>query len=561
MAFDGLVTRGVVNSLKDKILYGKVDKIYQPEKSELVFQIHTDKGRFKLYISCDTGHPGLFLTEESFQNPETPSGFCMLLRKHLQGSRIIDIKQIEWERICEIHFETRDELGFNVTRKIIVEIMGKHSNIVFADADSHRILDSVKRISIDVNRARQILPGLTYEYPPSQNKIPPTDVTEEMFDNFNSSKDVLSTIQGICPAISRQLFAAEDGYGLLQDYLRRLDARDFVNTVYIEEAPVPFEFHILPLAEFDAMEQKHFKSVSETIEYFYSHRESSNRVKQKASDLTRYLHGLLKKLYHKKQNLLEDILQAEQADTFRLYGELLTANLHMLKQGDKKVKLLNYYTNENIEIPLDPRFSPSKNAQLYYKRYNKAKTAIVEKQSQIENTNRDIEYLESVLGFIDLADQTQTIDDIRDELTQAGYLRRKKHHQRRKRKGFSFAPYKYETSDGFKVLVGRNNTENDQLTLKKAARTDLWFHTKDIHGSHTILFTEGREVSDLAIFQAASIAAYHSKGRLSENVPVDYTKVKYVKKPSGAKPGMVIFTDNKTVYVTPSLPEEKVSNN
>ena len=554
MAFDGLVTRGIINSLRDKILYGKVDKIYQPEKSELVFQIHTDKGRFKLYISCDTGHPGLFLTEENFQNPESPSGFCMLLRKHLQGSRIIAIKQIEWERICEIHFETRDELGFNVTRKIIVEIMGKHSNIIFVNDDSHKILDSVKRISIDVNRARQILPGLTYEYPPSQNKIAPTDITEEDFQKFNSPKDVLNTIQGICPAISRELFAASNGYQLLQDYLKRLDSCNFENTVYIEEAPVPFEFHILPLKEFDSMEQRHFNTVSETIEYFYSHRESSNRVKQKASDLTRYVHGLLKKLYHKKQNLLEDILQAEQADTFRLYGELLTANLHMLKQGDKKVSLLNYYNGETIDIPLDPRFSPSKNAQIYYKRYNKAKTAIVEKQTQIEHTNEDIQYLESVLGFIELADLTQTIDDIREELTQAGYLRRKKHHQRRKKKNGGFSPYQYETTDGFKVLVGRNNTENDYLTLKKAARTDLWFHTKDIHGSHTILFADGKEITDLAIFQAASIAAYHSKGRLSENVPVDYTKVKYVKKPSGAKPGMVIFTDNKTVYVTPSLP-------
>ena len=555
MAFDGLVTRGIVNSLRDKILYGKVDKIYQPEKSELVFQIHTDNGKVKLYISCDTGHPGLFLTDESFQNPETPSGFCMLLRKHLQGSRIIDVKQVEWERIAEICFETRDELGFNVTRKIIVEIMGKHSNIVFADDDSLRILDSVKRISFDVNRARQILPGLTYEYPPSQNKTSPEDVTPEMFESFTSPKDVLSSIQGICPAISRELFDAEDGYQLLQTYLRRLDSRDFENTVYIKDAPVPFEFHILPLTEYNNMEQKHFDTVSNTIEYFYKHRESSNRVKQKASDLTRYIHGLLKKAYHKKQNLLEDILQAEKADDYRLYGELLTANLHMLKQGDKKVKVLNYYDNKEIEIPLDPRFSPSKNAQIYYKRYNKAKTAIVEKQTQIENTNTDIEYLESVLGFIELADQTQTVDDIREELTQAGYLRRKKHHQRRKRKNSGIAPYEYHTSEGFRVLVGRNNVENDALTLKKAARTDIWFHTKEIHGSHAILFTEGREVTDLAIFETASIAAYHSKGRLSENVPVDYTLVKYVKKPSGAKPGMVIFTDNKTVYVTPKLPQ------
>ena len=555
MAFDGLVTRGIVNSLKDILIDGKVDKIYQPEKSELVFQIHTNNhGKVKLYLSCDTGHPGLFLTEENFQNPETPSGFCMLLRKHLQGSKIKDVKQVEWERIAEIYFDTRDELGFNVTKKIIVEIMGKHSNIVFVDVDSLKILDSVKRVSLDVNRARQILPGLTYEYPPSQNKTAPDNVTQEQFSTFSSPKDVLSTIQGICPAISRELFNADNGYELLQTYLKCLEERNFDSRVYIKESPVPYEFHVLPLNDYKDMDQKKFNTVSETIEYFYTHRESSNRVKQKASDLTRFLHGLLKKSYHKKQNLLEDILQAEKADDYKLYGELLTANLHMLKQGDKKVTVLNYYNGENIEIPLDPRFSPSKNAQIYYKRYNKAKTAIIEKHAQIENTNKDIEYLESVLGFIELADQTQTIDDIREELTQTGYARRKKHHQRRKKKNSGISPYEYHTSDGFRVLVGRNNTENDILTLKKAARTDLWFHTKDIHGSHTILFTEGKTVTDLAIFQAASIAAYHSKGRLSENVPVDYTLAKYVKKPSGAKPGMVIFTDNKTVYVTPSLP-------
>lgn len=553
MAFDGLVTRAIVNELHDKLLLGKIDKIYHPEKNELVFLVHTNKQKYKLYASVDTNHPGAYITEEDYQNPLQPSSFCMLLRKHLLSGRITSITQKDWERIIEIQFETRDEMGFNVNKKLIIEVMGKHSNIVLVDVTTGKIIDAIKRISIDVNRARQILPGMVYEYPPSQNKIAPTEITEDFFGDVNTPKDILNGIQGVSPLIAEELYQSENPYDKLQQYLKSIENREFCTKTYLKENGTPMDFHVIPVTAYDELERVDFETVSQTIEYYYSHRESSNRVKQKSTDLKKHLNTTLKKMYLKKQKISEELLKAENSEKYRLFGELLTANIHAIKPGATSVDVVNYYNGETVTIPLDKRYHPSKNAQMYFKKYSKSKTAIVEKKLQLEHTDEDIAYLESVLNFVDMADKTETIDNIREELIESGFIRRRKLSNRPKKKA-SIDPYVYKTSDGFTIYAGRNNKENDILTTKKANRTDLWFHTKDIPGSHTILFTEGREPSDNAIFEAAAIAAYHSKGRQSENVPVDYTEIKYVKKPSGAKPGMVIFTNNKTVYVTPKLP-------
>ena len=554
MAFDGLVTRAIVNELKDNLLQGKIDKVYHPEKNELVFSVHTNKQKYKLYACVDTNHPGIFITEDEFQNPLTPSGFCMLLRKHLTGARIINISQKDWERIVEIDFETRDELGFNVNKKLIVEIMGKHSNIILVDTKTDKILDSIKRISIDVNRARQILPGMIYEYPPTQNKISPDKLTSADFDNFSDPKSILNNIQGISPLISEELFESKSPHEKLKGFLNLLENRDLTCKIFLKEEDIPMDFHVLPIESYHELKSKNMDTVSKTIEYYYSHRESSNRVKQKSTDLNKHVNTTIKKLYLKKQKLSEELLKAEHSEKYRLYGELLTANIHSIKPGSSSVDVLNYYNGETITIPLDKRYHPSKNAQNYFKKYSKSKTAIVEKNNQLEHTDADILYLESVMSFIEMADSTETIDNIREELIESGFIRRRKLSKQPKKKN-EIKPFTYTTTDGFIVLAGRNNKENDILTTKKAAKNDLWFHTKDIPGSHTILFTGGKDPSDIAIFEAAAIAAYHSKGRMSENVPVDYTKIRFVKKPSGAKPGMVIFTDNKTVYVTPKLPQ------
>lgn len=553
MAFDGITTRAIAKELEENLLLGKIEKIYQPERDELIFLIHTKQGKKKVYMSVATSHTGVYLTEGDYQNPTNPSSFCMFMRKHLSSARIVRIEQYNFERIIEMDFETRDELGFNKNKRLIIEIMGKHSNIILVDLANQKILECIKRVSIDVNRARQLLPGLTYEYPPTQDKIPFLSATSEDLISIKSSHDVLEKIMGISPLISREIFDAKDSAKKLNEFQLALTTMDLCPKVYLKEDGTPLDFHVLPIKEFENTKSISFNSVSETVSYYYSHKFSSNRIKQKSSDLTRHVNALLKKTKLKKQRLLEDLMKAENSDRYKLYGEILTANLHLVKAGDSKVTLTNYYDGEPITIPLDKRYHPSKNAQNYFKKYSKAKTAVIEKKVQLEETENDIIYLDSVNNFIDSAETTIDIDAIREELIDNGYLRRRRVIKGKKIK-HKMSPIEYKTSDGFKILVGRNNKENDHLTMKMASKNDIWFHTKDIPGSHTILFIDGKKPSDIAIFEAAAIAAFHSKGKLSENVPVDYTKVRFVKKPSGAKPGMVIFTNNKTVYVTPFDP-------
>ena len=561
MSFDGMVTGAVVHQLRNTLIGGKIEKIYQPESDEIILNIHSGRDNYKLYISSNSSHARIHLITESTSNPLNPLGFCMLLRKHLQGGRITSIQQKASERIVEIFIDTINELGFSVNKKLIVEIMGKHSNIIVVDIASNRIIDSIKRISIDVNRYRQLLPGQQYLYPPSQNKIPYYGITEHQVNSFiedvsdQTAKALMSHIQGISPIISEEIvyqagYQNQTIFQSLRNFVNRIDSDTPAPKVYLQEDGTPFDFHLFSLNTIsDYYQELDFQNISDAISYYYSNKSSSNRIRQKSSDLERAVGNSLDKLYLKKQRLSEDLLQAENSDIFRLYGELITANLHQIKQGDSKAELLNYYNNELTSISLDPRFSPIQNAQRYYKKYSKAKTAVTEKKIQLEEANADISYLESVLSYIEKANSIEEIEELRQELVEGGYLRKRKNNFKPSKS--KPAPYQYTTSDGFRVLVGRNNKENDVLTFKTASGKDLWFHTKDIPGSHAILFTEGKSATETAIFEAAALAAFHSKGRESENVPVDYTQVRHVKKPSGAKPGMVIFVDNKTVYVNP----------
>ena len=562
MSFDGMVTDAVARQLNQCLAGGKIEKIYQPESDEIIIYVHANRENHKLFISSNSSHARIHLIQETDSNPQNPMGFCMLLRKHLQGGRITSILQKESERIVEISVDTINELGFSVNKKLIVEIMGKHSNIALVDAASNRMIDSIKRVSIDVNRYRQLLPGQQYRYPPSQEKIPYHGISEAELSSIiketevDPAKGLLSGIQGISPVIADEIVilseseSTSDLYRSLTNLTERIRAGHTVPVVYLNEDGTPQDFHLFPLSIYESnLSCKTFPDISNAAEYFYSHKKSSNRVKQKSTDLEKAVGASLDKLYLKKQRLSEDLLKAENSDIYRLYGELLTANLHQIRQGDLTVEVLNYYENQTILIPLDPRFSPSQNAQRYFKKYNKAKTAVTEKNNQLQEANNDIAYLESVLTYIDHAASIEEIEELRQELTEGGYLRKRKNHFKPAKS--KPAPYQYTTSDGFRILVGRNNKENDILTFKTASGKDLWFHTKDIPGSHVILFTEGKSVTEAAIFEAAAIAAYHSKGKDSENVPVDYTQVRHVKKPSGAKPGMVIFVDNKTLYVNP----------
>ena len=572
MAYDGIVTMAVARQLAERLTTGKIDKVYQPEADELVFNIHTRQGNVKLYASVDPAAARVHLIEESLPNPPAPLSFCMLLRKHIQGARIIEVCQKGSERILEISLETLNELGFTVSKKLIFEIMGKHSNIVLVDLGSGRIIDCIKHVSIDVSRVRQLLPGLTYQYPPAQDKTPFKEAAQsaasvsqpadsKLSDGQLSAgqptdgKSLQRTIAGISAAFAEEMAAHSKPLLFLQETVSAVQSGQITPVVYCDEKKAPREFYVVPLAEYeDVCEAVRFETISSCLEYYYAHKQSTNRARQKASDLIRAVSAQLEKLALKQQRLGEDLLKAENSEDLRLFGELLTANIHAVTPGASQVTVTNYYDGTPLTIPLDPRFSAAKNAQLYFKRYGKAKTAVKEKQLQLEANGQEIAYLESVLSYLENAGELADIEALRRELEETGYIRKRKLPGGFREKKAAPAPYRYTLKDGSLVMVGRNNKENDFLTFKLSAAGDIWLHTKDIPGSH-VLLRPAAEISEETIYAAAAIAAYYSKARSSENVPVDYVPIRLVKKPAGARPGMVIFTGNRTVWVSPRLPE------
>ena len=553
MAFDGLMTRAVVRELQNSITQGKVEKVYQPEPDVLVLMIHTRAGNVKLLLSAGPSHARAHLIKEAPVNPPEPYTFCMLMRKHLNAARITEVSQAGCERIMEITFETMNELGFTVNKKLICEIMGKHSNIVLVDLESGRILDSIKRVGFDVNRVRQTLPGLIYQYPPAQDKIP-FDGLEEHEEELNGASDgkmLMSLVSGISPAFADEAAKHADRAGFIRETVAADEEGNLSPRMYLDGEGAPKEYYFEPLSDFeDICEVRTFDTLSECLEAYFGLKVTSNQSKQKAADLSRAVNDLLNKKYLKKKRLSEDLLEAENSDELRLFGELLTANLHLVKQGMKSVDVISYYDGSTVSIPLDVKKSPSANAQHYYKRYGKAKTAIKEKKVQIEENDAEIAYLESVMAFIEGAGSVEEVDALRQELTETGYLRARKKGGYKEKKARP-QPLKYRLGSGLTCLVGRNNKENDYLTFRMAQKGDIWLHTKDIPGSHVLVQTGGAQISEEDIFEAASIAAFHSKASRSQNVPVDYVPVRYVKKPQGAKPGMVIFTNNRTVYADP----------
>ncbi len=560
MAFDGIVTRAMVRELQDRILLGKIEKVYQPEADELVFHIHTKNGNVKLLASAGSAHARVCFITENPVNPPAPLAFCMLLRKHLQGGRITEITQKDSERIIEISLETLNELGFTMSKKLIFEIMGKHSNIVLVDIASGKIIDSIKRVSFDVNRVRQILPGMIYQYPPAQDKIPFGEISAEQLEALPADgKSILRSVGGIAPAFAEELAlrAGKTRSDFMSGIMTAVESPNHDESrVYLDESGAPIDFYPVALSELEeSCTVQRFGDLSSAMEFYFGKKESSNQGRQKSHDLIRSVNALLDKMYLKKKRLSEDLLKAENSEDLRLYGELLTANIHLIQPGMKSVEVTNYYDGSTLSIPLDVKLSPSKNAQHYFKKYGKSKTAIKEKQIQLDENEAEIKYLESVLSFLENTDDVAEIESIRAELVETGYVRRRRQAGGFKEKKYKPAPYRYTLSNGMSVLVGRNNKENDILTFKTAGNKDLWLHTKDIPGSHVIVQSGGVELDEEAVWEAAAIAAYHSKARTSENVPVDYVQIKYVKKPAGAKPGMVIFTNNRTVYVNPAVPK------
>ncbi|MBK5261297.1 MAG: NFACT family protein, partial [Peptostreptococcaceae bacterium] len=503
MSFDGIITSAIVSEMNKNILGGKIEKVYQPEADALVINIHSKTGNFKLYASCNSSHARVHFIKVNPVNPATPLSFCMLLRKHIQAGRISEIIQKDSERIIEFSIETYNELGFSVNKKLIIEIMGKHSNITLIDTETKKIIDSIKRISIDVNRYRQLLPGKIYKYPPDQGKLTLKELTPEKLETILDTdismipKALLSSLQGISPAVANNLLdvALEKGYALanlhigiyeeVAEIINKLERNEIDPVVYLGESKIPVDFHIMKLSALESFnESVYFDTLSEAMEFYFANKNSSNIIKQKSVDLEKAINNNLNKLYLKKQRLSEDLLHAEDSENYRLFGELLTASLHQIKPGESQTRANNYYDNTEITIPLDKRLSPSKNAQLYFKKYGKSKTAVKEKTLQLEEVALDIEYVESVASFLEGASSLEEIEAIRTELVASGYLRKRK--TTAKPSKSKLGSYTFTTKDGFRVLVGRNNVDNDILTFKTASPKDIWFHTKDIPGSHVI---------------------------------------------------------------------------
>ncbi len=574
MAYDGLFFRSLVNELSATLVGGKIDKIHQPEKDELLVLIRADAHNYKLKISADASLPYLSLSDEKKENPMQAPMFCMLLRKHLSGGRIMALRQMGLERVIEVEIESRDELGELSTKILCIEIMGKHSNIILYQQSDLKILESIKRISSSMSRTRQIYPGIPYTPPPFDKRNLLTELpTLEMLRSSEMlpHKYLVKEWQGFSPSSAQWLLFGTDLpsdlvlsdwhtdqleklVSLIKAFQSKLINNAYEYVMFYEDAHHEKPFEVLcfvPLGLNADPRIRKFDSAVLLTNSFFGSKDHSNRIDQKGAHMRKSVSQRLEKAYLKQSKLQEDFATAEHSEQFKVLGELILANLYRIEKGMSRVEVENYYSDpiETIAIELDLRLSPSENAQRYFKKYNKAKIGQIEILKQLEETQNEVNYLEQVLTAIDNSNDTDTLDEIRSELADQGYLKRKVAAYKAKKMQLKYL--QFVSSDGYDILVGKNNYQNDYLTLKLASNKDLWLHTKLIPGSHVIVRTNGEEVPETTLLEAALLAAYHSKGRMSGQVPIDYTLVKNVSKPSGAKPGMVIYQTNKTLYVTP----------
>ncbi len=581
MALDGIVISALCSELSEKLIGGRIDKIHQPERDELVVSVRTYGGAFRLLICANPSYPRIHITNTQKENPEKPPMFCMLLRKHISGGKILSVSQEGFERIIKIAIESYDEMGFLSEKNLIVEIMGKHSNIILTDKDG-KILDSIIHVDISVSSVRQVLPGLMYELPPSQDKKNPLSQTREdvLYALDRSEKEIwkqlLDAYTGISPLIAREAVhqalgrcdifgiesAGEDLERVASSFCEIINYSKEKNfnpcIISDKDSKKLIDFSSVHISQYQNLaDVEHYATMNEALDSFYMKKASSESIRQRSGDLLKFLQTSLERCYKKLQIQEQTLQKAAKRDKYKMYGDLLTANIYRITQGMKEITLENFYSEnmEEIKIPLKEDLSPSANAQRYYVKYNKKKTAEAETIKQKKLNEEEINYLESVQEAVLRCETNSEITQIRDELIEQGYLKNKGRLQRKKKE--TITPMHFVSDDGYDIYVGKNNKQNDYVTLKLSRSTDIWFHTKEIHGCHAIVKTsDAMEVPDRTYFQAARLAAYYSKGRGSENVPVDYTEVKNVKKPSGAKPGMVIYVDYNTLYVTPSEEEK-----
>ena len=581
MAFDGITIYAVCRELNEALQGGRIDKIYQPDEHEVILQIRKiqeggGSQTRRLLLTTLANSPRLHLTERRPENPLQPPMFCMLLRKHLSGGRLLSIDQYHTDRIVALTFEALDELGDPVRKRLILEIMGKHSNLFLVD-ETDTILDALHHVGITMSSVRQVLPGLPYVLPVHSDKWDPFEIQDVgLFRTVVSLqkeplyKALYLSINGFSPFLAREILAragiADTALypHLTQDEEARLYGayREVLDTVaegrlsyrIYREGQRMVEFSILPSVLMQGAEEETYDTLSQLLDVFYQQKDTSQKIRQKAQDLSRLISNNLDRARRKARLQEKQLEDTKGREIYRIQGELITANIYQLKKGMKSCSLPNFYEEDQplLDIRLDENLTPAQNAQKLFDRYNKLKRTEAALQIQLKQTYEEIEYLESIESSLALSDQERDLENLRQELHETGYIRRVKKAQRNLA---ASKPIEFQTSEGVKVWIGKNNIQNDQLTFRTAQPNDLWLHVKDMPGSHTILFvsglSEGTDYTEQSILEAARLAAAHSKAAAGSQVPVDYTLRRYVKKPSGARPGFVIYTHQKTLYVTP----------
>ncbi len=574
MAIDGAYLHCLRQEMETQLIGARVDKIHQPSKEELVFSLRQPTGHIKLYLSARVNSPRVQFTDVSLENPASPPMFCMLLRKRLTGARLSAVRQIGLERVLYFDFDAINELGDAVRLTLAAEIMGRYSNIILTDGDD-RIVDALKRVDLTMSPMRPILPGLAYIVPlvDSVRVDLLRNTVEEVAARIQEGgapldRAIRSCTQGLSPLVCREiayqtLRGEEDTGTLTEAQIHRLERALYrvqqalvsadKRTPYLLYRPdhTPLDFSFLPITQYGlSAVGREADGFSRLLDEFYAEKDAAERMRQRSQDIWRVLNTAVDRISRKLNNQRRELKDSGKRDEKRLYADLINANLHAIPKGADSVELINYYDEAcpNVTVRLDPALTAVQNAQKYYKEYRKAKTAEEILGQQIAIGEQDLVYLDSVFDALSRATTVRELEELRQELMATGYLRRQGGKQKPPP---PTKPLEFVSDDGFTILVGRNNVQNDKLTTRTAKGSDWWFHTKNIAGSHTVILTDGVTPPDTTLMQAAILAATHSKAADSAQVPVDYTQIRHVKKPAGAKPGMVIYETNRTVYVTP----------
>lgn len=574
MAFDGIVIANLTHDISRKLEGGKINKIAQPEKDELLFTVKNNRETLRLSISASASLPLVYFTETNKPSPMTAPNFCMLLRKHIGTGRIIKVSQPGLERIIRFEIEHLDEMGDLCRKLLIVELMGKHSNIIFCKEDG-TILDSIKHVSAQVSSVREVLPGRQYFIPQTTDKADPLTVTQEAFKELIHGtpapvqKALYQKLTGISPIIGTELchLSSIDGdhsaneltepelthlyrmFSLMMEDVR--EGRFTPNIIYRNGEPTEFASVPLTCFEGNGYEARNFDSISTLLAAYYAEKSVVTRIRQKSVDLRRIVQTALERNYKKYDLQLKQLTDTEKRDRYKVYGELLNTYGYELSGGEKELKCLNYYTNEEIRIPLDTQLSAQENSQKYYNKYNKLKRTFEALSELTLETKREIDHLESISAALDIAVREEDLVQIKEELMEFGFIKKRAFGSKKPK--ITSRPYHYRSSDGFDIYVGKNNYQNEEVTFKIANGNDWWFHAKGIPGSHVVVRTEGKELPDRTFEEAGELAAYYSKGRGSEKVEIDYIQRKHVKKAAGGAPGFVIYHTNYSLMAAPKL--------